>query len=157
MEWVLVVGLVILGFFLILVEIFLIPGINIFGIGGGLAILAGWYYAYTRLGVWYAAGTVGLSIVLSLVILRLGLRTRTWSRFILSASEQNKEGFRASREELEGLLGHRGAAVTMLRPAGAAVIDGRKVDVVTEGSFVAKDSAIEVVQVEGHRVVVRPV
>ena len=157
MEWVLVVGLVILGFLLILVEIFLIPGINIFGLGGGLAILAGCYYAYTRLGVWYAVGTFGLSIALSLVILRLGLRSRTWSRFILSASEENKEGFRASRKELEELLGHRGTAVTLLRPAGTAFIDGRKVDVVTEGAFVAKDSAIEVVEVEGHRVVVRPV
>jgi len=105
MEWLLVIGLVVLGFFLILIEIFLIPGINIFGIGGGLAILAGCYYAYTKLGIWYALGTLVLSVLLALIMLRVGLRTKSWSRFVLSTSEENKEGFRASRKELEELVG----------------------------------------------------
>ena len=155
MQWLLVVGLVVLGFFLVLIEIFLIPGLNIFGIGGALAILAGCYYAYSRLGIWYALGTLGISIALALTILRLGLRTRSWSRFVLGTSEGSKEGFRASRKELEELVGRKGTAITMLRPAGTALIDGQKIDVVAEGTYVPKGSAIEVVQVEGHRVVVR--
>jgi membrane-bound serine protease (ClpP class) len=157
MEWLLVIGLIVLGFLLILIEIFLIPGFNIFGLGGGLALVAGVYYAYVKLGIWYALGTFGISVLLGLIILRLGLKTKTWHRFILTTSEDNKEGFRAPRKELEDLVGLKGTAITMLRPSGTALIEDRKIDVVTEGSFVPKDSAIEVVQVEGYRVVVRPV
>ena len=91
----------------------------------------------------------------ALTILRLGLRTKTWSRFVLGTSEGSQEGFRASRKELEELVGRKGTTITMLRPAGTALIDGQKIDVVAEGTYVPKGSAIEVVQVEGHRVVVR--
>jgi membrane-bound serine protease (ClpP class) len=53
------------------------------------------------------------------------------------------------------LLGARGTAVSMLRPAGKARIGGRLLDVVSEGPFIAQGSDIEVIGVEGVHVVVR--
>jgi len=44
--WFFAIGLILIGFVLILIEIFLIPGITLAGIGGGLAILGGVFYAY---------------------------------------------------------------------------------------------------------------
>jgi len=44
-----------------------------------------------------------------------------------------------------------------LRPSGTAVINGKRIDVVTEGPFVERGSPIKVVEVEGARVVVRAV
>ena len=44
----------------------------------------------------------------------------------------------------------------MLRPAGAVDIGGSRVDVVSDSEFVSKDSQVEVIRVEGSRVVVRP-
>ena len=55
-----------------------------------------------------------------------------------------------------GLNGRDGQALTQLRPSGTALIDGRRVDVVTEGGIVERGSSIRVVHVEGNRVVVRP-
>ena len=51
----------------------------------------------------------------------------------------------------EHLLAH-----TPLRPSGTAVINGKRIDVVTEGPFVERGSPIKVVAIEGMRVVVRP-
>ena len=48
-----------------------------------------------------------------------------------------------------------GAALSALRPAGAAQIAGRRVDVVSEGTFIPAGAAVKVVSVEGARVVVR--
>ena len=49
----------------------------------------------------------------------------------------------------------RGTAAFAPRPAGIAHIDGERVDVVSEGEFVEPDAPIEVIRVEGNRVVVR--
>jgi len=53
------------------------------------------------------------------------------------------------------LVGREGVTLTALRPAGMAVIDGRKVDVVTLGDFIERDVPIRVVDISGNRVVVR--
>lgn len=53
------------------------------------------------------------------------------------------------------LVGKEGLTVTALRPAGMAIIDGKKVDVVTLGDFIEKDLPVRVVDISGNRVVVR--
>jgi membrane-bound serine protease (ClpP class) len=58
---------------------------------------------------------------------------------------------------LQSLLGATGEAVTPLRPAGTAVIGGRRVDVVAESGLIKPGQKIEVVLQEGMRVVVREV
>ena len=54
------------------------------------------------------------------------------------------------------LLHQTGVAYTPLRPSGTALLDGKRIDVVTEGPFVERGAPIQVVAVEGVRVVVRP-
>ena len=53
------------------------------------------------------------------------------------------------------LLDQTGTALSALRPAGTAVINGKRVDVVTEGQMIDPGTPIRVVAVEGMRVVVR--
>jgi membrane-bound serine protease (ClpP class) len=55
------------------------------------------------------------------------------------------------------LLRQTGTAFTPLRPSGTALINGQRVDVVTEGQLIERGTAIQVVAVEGMRVVVRAV
>lgn len=53
------------------------------------------------------------------------------------------------------LLEKTGTALTPLRPSGTAVIDGKRVDVVTEGQMIEPGTPVHVIAVEGLRVVVR--
>lgn len=53
------------------------------------------------------------------------------------------------------LTGTAGTALTDLRPAGTAHLDGRRIDVVTEGEYIRAGEPIEVVIDEGYRRVVR--
>lgn len=55
------------------------------------------------------------------------------------------------------LLHRTGVAITLLRPSGTAFINGKRVDVVTEGALIDQGASIKVVAVEGMRVVVREV
>jgi membrane-bound serine protease (ClpP class) len=53
------------------------------------------------------------------------------------------------------LVGHFGVAVTDLRPSGVASIEGEKIDVVTDGDYIASGARVEIVRAEGYRHVVR--
>ena len=55
------------------------------------------------------------------------------------------------------LLHRTGVAITQLRPSGTAFINGKRVDVVTEGGLIDHGASLKVVAVEGLRVVVREV
>jgi membrane-bound serine protease (ClpP class) len=51
--------------------------------------------------------------------------------------------------------GVQGVAMSDLRPAGFARIEGRRVDVVTQGDYLPAGTALEVVRDDGYRLVVR--
>ena len=53
-----------------------------------------------------------------------------------------------------GLVGKSGVAVTTLRPAGIAEIEGRRVDVTTAGEFIPKGSPVTVLKAEGMHILV---
>jgi len=150
-------GLIIVGFILILIEIFLVPGINIFGIFGFAMIILGIILGYTKLDTIIANFIMIVSVLLSIFLIRFIVKSKTWNRMVLKTDQQKAEGFHASADNLESLKGKHGIAFTKLRPAGIALINDEKIDVMAEGSFVEKGKLVEVVLVEGNRIVVREI
>ncbi len=69
--------------------------------------------------------------------------------------KQSKAGGYSSVDEPVELEGHIGEARTDLRPGGIAQIDDRRVDVVSEGDFVRKGEAVQVVGIRDGKVIVR--
>lgn len=152
--------LIALGLILLLVEIFILPGFGAAGIPGIIFILAGSVWIIVKTGNWQlglsvAGATIIIIIPLAILAFWLVPRTRVGKTMILNTTERSEDGFQAPSKELEKLIGKSGTAITPLRPAGAAMIQGIRVDVVSQGDFIAKDSEVEVVRVEGNRVVVR--
>ena len=145
--------LIAVGLLLLFLET-LLPGLIAEAIG--MLLLAGAVvYAYLEMGI--RTGNLTLLVVcISLVI-----ATILWVRFFpdsaiarLFVSTSMVGNIDAEKPEL---LDQTGVAFTDLRPAGTALIDGKRVDVVTEGGYVSKNTPIRVIEVEGMRVVVRPV
>ncbi len=75
-----------------------------------------------------------------------------WRRAKRYLSPRILFGLGVSRPELRALTG---VAITPLRPSGTAFINGKRVQVVTEGALVDQGASIKVVAVRGLRVVVR--
>jgi len=145
---------IVLGFLLLLIEAFLIPGFGFAGILGGVFILGGsglvWYDAGPAAGLATLLGSGGAAVVFAWLF----VRSSAARRFVL---DRRLDGEARLRHELIELAGRQGTAVTNLRPAGSVEIDGERYDVVTEGEFVAPGTAVRVIEVEGFRVVVEPV
>ena len=73
----------------------------------------------------------------------------------LSTQARAEDGYVASSNELAVLLGVSGEATSALRPSGTALIQGKRIGVVTSGEFIAAGVIIEVAEVRGSRVVVK--
>jgi membrane-bound serine protease (ClpP class) len=151
---VLLVILQLIGVVVIIAEIIL-PS------GGILSIVALSVFAYSlyiafsdiskTVGFAFVAGDLVLIPVLVIVGLKLLARSPVTLRKTLS----REEGVSSQSPELVGFVDMQGSAVTNLRPAGMAVIDGRRVDVVTRGEYIEKDTAIIVIAVTGNQIIVR--
>ena len=74
---------------------------------------------------------------------------------VLNDTQQQERGYHAASDEFKDLLGRTGVAVSPLRPTGIIMIDNRRIPVQTEGSFIPKDTTVEIVAIKGSRVIVR--
>ncbi|NLN45964.1 MAG: hypothetical protein GX153_05290 [Clostridiaceae bacterium] len=90
------------------------------------------------------------------VILRSAKKGKLSRKLILWSSTRKEDGF-SSTADTSSLIGQEGVAITVLRPAGTGDFDGQRMDVVTEGAFIAQGTRILVIRTEGRRIVVRPV
>ncbi len=77
-----------------------------------------------------------------------------FEKIVLTDEQRNEKGY-VSHEARVDLIGKRGVSLTVLRPAGTALIDEERVDVVTEGEYIERNRPIEVVYVDGLKIVVR--
>jgi membrane-bound ClpP family serine protease len=64
---------------------------------------------------------------------------------------------KTATEDLAGLVGKQGVAISDLRPVGTVKIDGRKMDALAELNVITAGTAVRVTQVNGFEVKVRPV
>lgn len=147
-----IITLLLVGAVLLVLETIL-PGL-IAGTVGLACLAVAIYLAYADHGV--ATGNVVLGVTAAGLVLgtlawmRWFPDTRLARRFV---SDGRVGPIGTDRPEL---LERTGTAITNLRPSGVALIDDRRVDVVTEGQMVEKGTPIKVVAIEGLRVVVRP-
>ena len=152
-------GVILLG-----LEIFVVPGFGVAGIAGIVALVTG--LAMTLIGagatggvIIAALGRVAVSILVALLsgvaLLRALPRLPFGRRLVLGSDMQAAQGYASPPAGDHLQLGHTGTALSPLRPAGIADIDGARVDVVSEGSFIPAGATIEVVRVDGNRIVVR--
>lgn len=152
-----VVILFVFGLAMMLVEIF-VPGFGVFGVAGIAATLTSIVLAAAtvRAGLIMLAASLLLSGVLSFFLFRSFSRRGALRHIILADEERAELGYVAPAD-YRHLIGARGTTLTPLRPSGTADLDGQRADVVSEGGFIPAGTAVEVVAVEGVRVIVRSI
>jgi len=152
-----IISLIVLGVFLMALELFVIPGFGVSGILGIAALTTGIFYMTDSVleGVLYTGGALIFLGILTYWSFRSPRTRRLWQRFSLSTSQTLKGGYVAPKIQYETFLGRVGIALTQLHPAGTADFEGEHLDVVTEGGFIGPGTGIKVISVEGTRIIVR--
>lgn len=155
----------VLGATLVLVEVFLLPGMGVFGILGAMGMLAGAYMSllgglpttgdFARAGGVLSAALVMVLLSSWFLLTRLPASRRLTSLGIFLSQETGRETGYTSSLRRDELIGRDGIALTDLRPAGTGEFNEERVDVVSESEWIEKGSPIRIVASEGYRHVVR--
>ncbi len=159
-----------------LLEIFVLPGFVVFGLGGGIMVLASIVLAsqtsksfipqndFQRDELLTSLLTVAAAcfgMIVMAVLLRSHLpRSRLLGNFMLEPPVGEEAEIIRRREALvnfHDLVGTRGTTTTQLTPCGKARFDDLLVNVIADGEVIDRGAAIEVVEVRGSRVLVREV
>lgn len=154
----LVIALAIAGLIGILWELHVVPGHGLPGALGGLALLAAVFLAFGIPFTFIAIKSISTAIILTVICFALLTRLfpqNAWMHRLALVESQGADYVASS--DHTSLRGMTGVAASYLRPAGVAQIDGKRVDVLTEGEFIAAGTPIRVTRVEGARVFVEPV
>lgn len=136
---------------LILLEIFLLPGITLAGIGGFLFAVGGIVYAY-QLGAWAGHVTLIGSILVFAGIFVWMLRARSFNRVALKTDVDSRL---ASCHEQGIRPGDEGITLSRLAPIGKARINEVTVEAKSQEELIDEKTPIVVVRVDGYNVVVK--
>jgi membrane-bound serine protease (ClpP class) len=158
--------LFIIGVILLLLEIFVIPGFAITGVIGIILIIGSIFLslvgnnlpfwdsgAVSRAAIQLSASLV-FAFILIYIIAKYLPKSSAFSRLVLSNEEKADQGF-VSYPSATELIGLEGIALTTLRPAGSAEINGQRYDVVADWEYIPKGNKVKVIRVEGIKVVVK--
>lgn len=154
----LVIALAVAGLAGILWELHVVPGHGIPGILGVTLLLVAVLFAFGLPFFFVAIETIATAIVLTVICFSVAVRAlpqNAWANRLALASVQGPDYVASG--DYSDLRGQTGTAASFLRPAGIAAIDGRRVDVLTEGEFIAQGTPIRVVRVEGARIFVEAI
>ena len=158
-----------LGIILILVEVFLIPGFGFTGVFGLALVLVSLVGAMTRLvpgGSWLPAWAdlqrpifqTGAALVGTgagaLLLGRFLPESRLFRKITLCTENTAAEGYRAAPDSTSW-IGKTGTTLTALHPAGAARVEGQRLDVVTSGEFIESGVTVKITEAHGSRIVVQ--
>ncbi|MCK5067279.1 MAG: serine protease [Bacteroidales bacterium] len=150
-----IIILIILGILLFVIEFLLVPGVTVAGIGGLVLTVFGVYKAFndfgTATGVWVLAGT----LMLSVFVIIMSLRARTWDRLMLKTKIQGTVDSALTEDQIKA--GDRGSALTRLAPMGKVLVNELVREAKSTEGYVDEHTEIEVVSVEGTRISVKPI
>ncbi|WP_070120627.1 NfeD family protein [Bacillus marinisedimentorum] len=149
--------LLVAGIIMIVAEFF-VPG-GILGIIGVGAVIGSFFVSAEDIGHMTLSVSIALAVtaVASILFFRLfGFKSGVFKKIILSDATRTEQGYVSSKTRLD-LIGKEGTALTPLRPSGTGVFDDERIDVVSEGGFIASGRPVKIVKTEGSRVIVREI
>lgn len=153
MEWFTIIGLVLFGLILIIIEVIFIPGTTIIGIIG---------LAIAGLGIWQSFASFGTetgllvlttSSLFAIASIIYSFKSGVWKRFALNDSNKTKFNEDIKHDLSEG---DQGVAVSTLRPIGKAEFNDKVFEVKTNGGYLESGTKIKVIKIQHHVITVEP-
>ena len=166
------IALFVIGVFLILAEIFVIPGFGIAGIAGIACMLAG--LTLSLVGnvqfdfEWVPLSSFGFALSRTLLAITLGAvlaialgggftKSKLFKRVSIEEIQDSSQGYSTEIVEHRELVGKTGVAATPLRPSGKVEISDVRYDATTDGEFIEKGSTVKVIASKANYLIVQEI
>ncbi len=148
----LIVILIIIGLILVLAEVIVIPGSTVVGFLGCGAIGVAVWGIYNLYGNSYGHIALAITLIMFAVMVYFALKPKTWKRVSLHASLDNKVN---TIDESQIKVGDTGITISRLAPMGKALINNETYEVSSMGEFINEKSEIEIIRIEGNKIMVK--
>ncbi|MCP9611153.1 NfeD family protein [Coprobacter tertius] len=144
--------LILTAIFLVVLEVFFLPGITIAGIGSLLFFGGAIYYAFSNMGETAGYVTIIVSIVGCITGLIWFMRSKSLDRMALKTDIDSKVP-----TEIDDTVhvGDEGIALSRLNPMGTVLIGEKRIEGKTRDEFIDEGTPIIVERVEHTNVIVR--
>ena len=165
-----IVGVFILGLVLLILEFFVFPGLIVLGLLGAILVIGSLIYTMVDPLDLDWNGEINISNFISVlsdplmnvcigvfgsfIIVLFFMRFMNSIPIMKGMVLSEGDVVNSQSDPVNSLLGREGKTLTDLKPSGSAMIDGERVDVVSDGEFIPKESNVVVSKHEGLRVLV---
>jgi len=153
MSWTLIIVLLLAGLLLLLLEMLVVPGATIFGVLGFLLLGTSIWQAYAAHGTPEGHYFLIATILVTVLLLSLALKSKTWKRAMLDTEVKSKVNV---IEEGKVKPGDEGKTISRLAPVGKAVINDEYYEVHSLGEYIEPQTPIVVIRVEFSKIIVKP-
>ncbi len=153
-EWFIVIGLIIFGLALIVIEVVFIPGTTIVGILGCIFGIAALY-----LGFEYFGNTVGaiisvVSLILGITVVVISLKNGVWEKFSLKTTMEGKVN---GEIIVSAKVGDIGKAISTIKPIGNGLFDEKIMEVRSSGDYIPADTKIQISKIVDSKIFVESI
>ncbi|MBM3996606.1 MAG: hypothetical protein FJ303_21000 [Planctomycetes bacterium] len=169
----LAIMLFLLGLVFLAIEVFVVPGLGFSGVAGVVLMFVGLLLVTlehwpTDQQEWTKLGSNFGSLAIAIALAIAGATALTWAlptipflnaMVLKPPSEPSEEAAPDSmvKSGIVELLGAIGVAVTPLKPSGKAQFGAQFLDVIAEGTYINPGTHVQVIEIEGTRIVVKEV
>ena len=152
MSWTVIAALIIIGLIFLILEILVVPGTTVVGVVGFILMTIGIWQTYIVYGNTTGHYVLAGSLVLTLGVLGLSLRSKTWRHAMLDAKIDGKTNV---FDETKIKIGDSGKALSRLVPMGKAFINDDYYEVRSSGEFIDEGSEIIITKIEHNKIFVK--
>lgn len=144
-----------LGILLFLIEFLIIPGTTVAGIGGLILMGSGVYLAFENFNSQVGFIVLITTLLSSVVILVIALRSRTWKGVMLSDRIDGRVNIGPGLNAVNP--GDTGITITRLNPIGKIRVNGIIMEGKSLQGYLNQKTEIEVIKVTGSQAIVKPI
>jgi len=153
MNFLIIIFLIILGIVLLLIEVTILPGITVAGVGSFLVLVYSVYLAFTAYGSLIGFLTLAFVLIVSPLLVYYFFKGKAGKSMVLNtvltgvANEINPEKVK---------VGDIGVTIGRLAPMGKIKVNDEVVEVRSTGTFVNPGEKVRIIHIEKSMVTVEP-
>jgi len=150
-----ILGIILVGVLLIIIEVIFIPGTTLVGILGTILIFYGLYISFTDLGAMYGVIISLCTVIIIASSIYYSIQKKVWKRYSLQTEIFGK----VDNDKIKGLtIGQEGITISTLKPLGTAEFNNKRVEVSSLGGvFVEAKTRVRIINVKKGRVTIEKV
>jgi membrane-bound ClpP family serine protease len=153
MNFLIIIFLIVLGIVLLLIEVTILPGITVAGVGSFLVLVYSVYLAFTSYGSLVGFLTLAFVLIVSPLLVYYFFKGKAGKSMVLNtvitgiANEINPEKVK---------VGDIGVTIGRLAPMGKIKVNDEVVEVRSTGAFVNPGEKVRIIHIEKSMVTVEP-